>query len=474
MIGGTLSKREEEELLAELSGDDEFAAEALELFRQGRLMDTLFHMKRDNSFVGKVMSCVRYSEGKTSFVEKVSRKVERRAFRPVRAAVAACLVIIAGTVVYNVRKSSDLPRAIVARIRAASPGVEIKRNGTVVVAAPGLGLLAGDRVETGEAQEVTFSYDGEETKIQLSPETAVELVPSGKGKRLYVSAGGIEALVAPQPAGSPMVVTTPHAEAEVVGTWFRLAVDGASTRLDVLDGVVRLTDRREGTSVDVAAGDFAVAGEGVALAARPSYSLQVPGYDEHLYDEGGIILKDGFDEGMDKWEVVAARSGNGDEAATFSPAGVSERACVRIVQRVRDGRKTECLAVTVPGNRKVRIGLRLKENVKAEAYVIEWDTLMVKRSHTGPVCPGVKDFRLLYSAPGEASIRSGKWFSSRLECRPVGIIEGSSYSEIRSFMDGKIGSRYVATFDHGGFILEVSRGQAFIDNVVMRELVKRD
>ena len=474
MIEGTLSKREEEELLAELSGNDEFAAEALELFRQGRLMDTVFHMKRDDSFVGRVMSCVRYSEGKTSFVEKVSRKVERRTFRPVWAAVAACLVIVAGTVAYNVRKSGDPAGVIVARIRAANPGIEIGRNGTVVVAAPALGLLAGDRLKTGKAQEVTFSYDGEETNIRVSPETEVGLGPSGKGKRLEVSVGRIEALVAPQPDGRPMVVTTPHAEAEVVGTWFRLAVNGKTTRLDVLDGVVRLMDRHAGSSVDVAAGSFAVAGEGVALAARPFYALQIPGYDERLYDEGDVLFEDRFDQGMGNWKIVASGYGHGDNAEKFAPAGASDRACVKTVRKVRDGRETSCVAITIPGNRKVKIGLRPKENVKAEAYVIEWDTMLGKRSRTGPVCPGVTDYRLLYDSPDASNVSLNRWFRSRLECRPVGVLEGLSYYEIRSFIDGKIGSRYVATFDHGGLIIEVSHGQAFIDNVVIRELVRRD
>jgi hypothetical protein len=61
-------------------------------------------------------------------------------------------------------------------------------------------------------------------------------------------------------------VATPHGEARVLGTVFRLVVDPASTRLEVREGKVRLT--RESKSVDVPAGQYATAGAGTSLAAR--------------------------------------------------------------------------------------------------------------------------------------------------------------------------------------------------------------
>src|SRR5689334_6411101 len=65
-----------------------------------------------------------------------------------------------------------------------------------------------------------------------------------------------------------MVIATPHGEARIVGTTLALSVEAASTRLDVLEGKVRLS--RPGAAwADVIGGHFAVAAEGVDLAARP-------------------------------------------------------------------------------------------------------------------------------------------------------------------------------------------------------------
>jgi hypothetical protein len=70
-----------------------------------------------------------------------------------------------------------------------------------------------------------------------------------------------------------MVFSTPHAEAIVLGTTLRLAVeagDKGSTRLDVEKGKVRLTRTADGKSVDVLADHFAVAAAGVPLASKPA------------------------------------------------------------------------------------------------------------------------------------------------------------------------------------------------------------
>jgi hypothetical protein len=94
------------------------------------------------------------------------------------------------------------------------------------------------------------------------------------GKRFALDAGELDASVAPQPHWRPMIIATPQAEAEVVGTQFSLSATPSHTRLEVLNGVVRLRKsflaavggERE---VLVHGGEAATAAPEVKLEARP-------------------------------------------------------------------------------------------------------------------------------------------------------------------------------------------------------------
>lgn len=93
------------------------------------------------------------------------------------------------------------------------------------------------------------------------------------GKRLSLDTGAIEASVASQPRWRPMIISTPQAEAKVVGTRFSLSALGAATRLDVLEGAVRLrkthaASKDEPRDVIVRPGQTATAAPEVRLQAR--------------------------------------------------------------------------------------------------------------------------------------------------------------------------------------------------------------
>ncbi len=135
--------------------------------------------------------------------------------------------------------------------RAPEPIATLHRGAEV---AP---LHEGDEISA--AASVRFP-DG--TRFDLGADTAIRV-----GAVTFVRRGSVEARVTPQPAGRAVVLATPHAEARVLGTTLRLAV-GASTRLEVLEGKVRLT-RTDGRSVEVAGGHVAVAGPGLELASVP-------------------------------------------------------------------------------------------------------------------------------------------------------------------------------------------------------------
>src|SRR5256714_7025622 len=65
-----------------------------------------------------------------------------------------------------------------------------------------------------------------------------------------------------------MLISTPQAEAKVVGTEFVLTVDASSTHLEVIEGAVRICNRDEGKAVYVGRDHYATVARGVELAAR--------------------------------------------------------------------------------------------------------------------------------------------------------------------------------------------------------------
>ena len=131
-------------------------------------------------------------------------------------------------------------------------------------------LPAGHGVECGPGKSAAGFVYADATRLELGPSTAVRDLSdaAGAGKRLSLDRGTLAADVVKQ--DRPMVVTTPNAEARVVGTAFRITVDpsGGSTRLEVTKGKVRLTRLSDGRFTDVGAGQFAVAGAGPPPSAK--------------------------------------------------------------------------------------------------------------------------------------------------------------------------------------------------------------
>jgi len=158
-----------------------------------------------------------------------------------------------------------LPRTEPAKTRVSGTAVAIA---TFERAGGSLPLLDG---QGASGRGVVRFGDG--TWMELSEKTSIARISdrggaSGAGKWVELAEGTLTIQAAQQPAGRAMVIATPHGEARVVGTTLALSVDSASTRLDVLEGKVRLS--RPGAAwADVIGGHFAVAAEGVDLAARP-------------------------------------------------------------------------------------------------------------------------------------------------------------------------------------------------------------
>jgi ferric-dicitrate binding protein FerR (iron transport regulator) len=158
-----------------------------------------------------------------------------------------------------------------ATLHAPSAGVRVEREGEPLRIADGLLLRAGDRILTPPGGAATIRLAGQPTRFDLRAGSELLLGAPSPGPRLELRAGSIDAAVAPQPPGAPLVVTTPHGEAKVLGTRFVLSVGGEATTLEVTEGRVLLTRGSDGDSAEVGALQTAVASkDGGRMAARPS------------------------------------------------------------------------------------------------------------------------------------------------------------------------------------------------------------
>ena len=191
-----------------------------------------------------------------------------------------------------------------------------QKNRTSPVAA-GQGISGGEGIATGQDSWAVLRYP-DETQVVVEgdaivrfplPKSGTPAVPEGKS--IVIDRGGVSAQVAKQPKGRPMTLITPHAQATVQGTRLALKIVPGSTLLEVTEGLVRLTRSLDNASVDVKAGKFAVAGEGIELVALtiPRGGAPSPGAPAAL----GLIGHWRFDEGMGT--LARDSSGKGHTAA---------------------------------------------------------------------------------------------------------------------------------------------------------------
>lgn len=180
---------------------------------------------------------------------------------------------------------------IVGKIAALRGEAWIVVKGRREAAQDGRPLRSGEGLQTTDG--VVRIRLADESLLTIERKTIVEEIADESGTVIRLTSGAVRAEVAKQPANRPMRFLTKHGEATVVGTVLGVTAEERSTRLEVLEGRVRLRRLSDGKSVNVVSGHFAIAGPGVALRSR-----RLP-TDEILLD-----ASDGSLTGSD-WEVVS-------------------------------------------------------------------------------------------------------------------------------------------------------------------------
>jgi ferric-dicitrate binding protein FerR (iron transport regulator) len=180
--------------------------------------------------------------------------------------------LITAVLVWKLGRSDRLPP--IATIVEVTGEVFLTQEDQSDRAAIGSGIAEGEGIQSRgpRSRAVVRFSDGSE--LELEGNTRIDRLTAGSadrgaGKEVALAHGWLGASVVPQPPGRPMTLISPQARASVVGTRLRLLAGSGSTRLEVDEGKVRLTRPREGDSVDVPAGQYAVAAPGAPLVARP-------------------------------------------------------------------------------------------------------------------------------------------------------------------------------------------------------------
>jgi hypothetical protein len=186
-----------------------------------------------------------------------------RAAKPFLLALAASIVLVAGVWWFSPTQGAP------ALAEIQGTGLTLERGSQTLPAVAGTRLQSGDVLRTPENVTATINFAPEKTRITINPSTELKLVSMSRGKRFALVAGKLEASVARQRLFQPMVLITPQAEARVLGTKFTLTATTNATRLEVTEGKVKLTRISDDTAVKVGAGQYAIAANGVELAALP-------------------------------------------------------------------------------------------------------------------------------------------------------------------------------------------------------------
>jgi ferric-dicitrate binding protein FerR (iron transport regulator) len=134
----------------------------------------------------------------------------------------------------------------------------------------GQALTAGTMLLEGETSAAQWRFlDG--TLITASGDAEISFDDDGQ-KILRSRHGMLTAEVQPQPANAPLIVETPTARVEVLGTVFTLEAEPEQTRINVAEGRVRLKRLVDGEIVEVPGEHSCVA----SLDARGKLQPEVP------------------------------------------------------------------------------------------------------------------------------------------------------------------------------------------------------
>jgi hypothetical protein len=224
--GGALSTQEQSDLLAGLDEDAALRQVLLQDWSiDGVLRSRAHDAEAGRRFIAGISTVIVAQADQGRFADRVRATIGRsahrtrrppvRAWRPVVLAASVCGAAIAAWLWHSGWAArSDLP----------------------VIAQSHQSPRIGDTLHLDAHTELDWR-DG--THAVTTSESTVTVEDAAAGKRLQLTSGGLHVMAAPQPASSPMAISSRFATATVVGTDFTVTVTRESAQLTVEHGSVR-------------------------------------------------------------------------------------------------------------------------------------------------------------------------------------------------------------------------------------------
>jgi ferric-dicitrate binding protein FerR (iron transport regulator) len=182
------------------------------------------------------------------------------------------------------------------RVLGANGGVR-----TIASSSAPAPLREGDTVRTRGTQSSTAVVYPDGTRLTLVGDTSLTC-GDGPSHSVVMHEGTLAASVQPQSGRQPMLLATPTAQLEVLGTRFLIEALANRTDLSVSEGRVRVVRVRDGQTIEVPDGSYAVVSEHERMVARDLPGLTADweaNFEEGLPSgwETGELVTDGLPTG---------------------------------------------------------------------------------------------------------------------------------------------------------------------------------
>jgi len=257
LVDGTLTEAEEHRLAEILCTD----ASARRQYRQFMALHADLHWDYAAAAVSQPETNQRSKQG-----QQRTRNIGRT-----WAAAAMLAVVVTGALLltWNWRQDMDPNRPAIGRITPLAGDVQLEYGGRIQIVSQEAELGAGASIHVvGLASLAELRLD-DGTEISLAGETHVECHRQDRQTTVTLHKGHLSANVTQQAAERPLLIHTPSADMQVLGTRFAVSADDEASELGVRHGRVLLKRLTDGETVDVFTGQYAVVSQRAALEAKP-------------------------------------------------------------------------------------------------------------------------------------------------------------------------------------------------------------
>lgn len=183
-------------------------------------------------------------------------------------ALAAAAILFVTVTLYLLAGQSDTESVRIVHLRGAvqwaGEGGQITRD-----IGPGRHLPGGTLEGLAEDSWVELEFD-DRTRVSLTGQSML-MLSQQQPKQLYLRKGRLSASVQPQPTDKAMLIHTPTARIEVLGTQLNIEAEATTTTMDVNEGLVRVTRLSDGKVTEVPADHRLVTAVARDERFRPQY-----------------------------------------------------------------------------------------------------------------------------------------------------------------------------------------------------------